>query len=334
LKAYIQDIEYYLPPNILSNEDLNSQNPDWNIEKISELTGIKTRHIVSTETSLDLGESAAKKLFKKNTDLKEKIDYLIFCSQSPDYFLPTSACVLQDKLGLNTRIGAVDVNQGCSGFVYSLGIAKGLIESNQCLNVLIITSETYSKFINPKDKSVRTLFGDGACAILVSCKESPEIGILPVIHGTDGSGYDQLIVPHGGLRNPLSRESYNEIEDESGNIRSQANLYMNGRAIHNFTIKKIPNIFQKTLEKSNMRLDDIDSVIFHQANKFILNNLQKKIKIPDEKIHRSYETIGNTVSSTIPIGLAKEKEKRKSVCNYLILGFGVGLSWAGSVVKY
>ncbi len=334
MNAYIKAIEYYLPPNVVSNEDLIIQNPDWNVKKISDLTGINDRHIVTDETSVDLGESAAKKLFKKHINIRDKIDYLIFCTQSPDYFLPTSACILQDKLGLNTNIGAVDVNQGCSGFVYSLGLAKGLIESKQCENVLIITSETYSKFINPKDKSVRTLFGDGACAILVSTQDCNETGIFPVIHGTDGSGYAQLIVPHGGARNPLSNDSYGEMEDESGNIRSESNLYMNGRAIHNFTIKKIPKVFEETLGRSGLELEDIDSVIFHQANKFILNNLQKKINIPEEKIHRSYESIGNTVSSTIPIGLAKEKEKRKSVSTYLLLGFGVGLSWAGSIVRY
>jgi len=334
LKAYIDEIQYYLPPNKLSNEDLNAENPEWNVKKISDLTGINSRHIVTNETALDLGFCAANKLLKKAPELKDKIDYLIFCTQSPDYFLPTSACILQDKLNLNTKIGAIDVNQGCSGFVYSLGLAKGLVESKQCQNILIVTSETYTKFINPKDKSVRTLFGDGACAILVSAHEGEETAIFPVSHGTDGSGYDQLIVPHGGARNPLSNESYEETMDESGNLRSQSNLYMNGRAIHNFTIKKIPKVFQETLENSGLELDDIDSVIFHQANKFVLNNLQKKINIPNEKIHRSYESIGNTVSSTIPIGLAKEKEKRKSVSTYLLLGFGVGLSWAGSIVRY
>jgi 3-oxoacyl-[acyl-carrier-protein] synthase-3 len=337
IQSYIDKIEFIVPNNKLSNDDLVKENPSWEVDKIYSKTGIHNRYIADCNTtSTDLAVEAGISLFNKYPDLKNEVDYLIFCTQSPDFFLPTSACLIQERIGLRTEIGAIDINQGCSGFVYALSLAKGMIESQQVKNVLIITSETYSKYINNKDKSVRTLFGDAACCTFIQSKEANEELINKVIHGTDGSGAEHLIVPHGAQRNPINESSFVEEMDTSKNLRSPSNLYMNGGAIYTFTLTKIPKVFNQILDSNDLTIDDLDLVIFHQANKFILDAMQRKLKIPDEKMHRSYMEYGNTVCSTIPIGIKIEQdlksESEKKIA--LILGFGVGLSWAGTIIKF
>ena len=338
MKAYIDNIEYFVPENRLSNDDLSKINPEWDVEKIFEKTGISNRFIVDkNQTATDLAISAADKILGKNPELKYLIDYVILCTQSSDYHLPTSACIIQERLGLRQSIGAIDVNQGCSGFVYSLGLAKGLIETKQATHVLVITSDTYSKYINEQDKSVRTLFGDAAACTLIRGLDSDNELITRPIYGTNGKGAEHLIVPDGGSRNPISEISFIERRDDSNNIRSSANLFMNGREIFTFTLTAVPRIFNEILEKENVTLDDIDIVVLHQANKFIIDSIQKKLKIPEHKMHRSYGEFGNTVSSTIPIGLKQELMKsRKNTGSRtaLLLGFGVGLSWAGNIVNF
>jgi 3-oxoacyl-[acyl-carrier-protein] synthase-3 len=230
----------------------------------------------------------------------------------------------------------LDFNLGCSGFIYGLGIAKGLIESSQIKNVLLITAETYTKFINSNDKSVRTIFGDaGAATLIVSTDEDKPI-IGPFVYGTDGSGYKNLIVPVGGIRFPKATIKYKEKEDASGNIRSEENLFMNGAEIFNFTIKSIPKVVHQLLEKAKLNQDDIDFFVFHQANKFILEHLRKKIKIPKEKFIISLKDCGNTVSSTIPIALKNKIDdgtiNKGSII--MLVGFGVGYSWGATVLKW
>jgi 3-oxoacyl-[acyl-carrier-protein] synthase-3 len=337
IKAFINKIEFIVPKNKLSNSSLVKENPSWDIDKIYNKTGIENRFIAGKDTTaVDLAIEAGNLFFKKNPKDKKKIDYLIFCTQSPDYFLPTSACIIQNKLGLGTNIGAIDVNQGCSGFVYSLSLAKGMIESNQVNNILIITSETYSKYINDGDKSVRTLFGDAASCILISSKFDDDLKISPVLHGTDGSGAKHLIVPDGGHRSPINDSSNILKYDENKNVRSSSNLYMDGSSIFLFTLSKIPKVFNQILINNKLSMDDLDIVILHQANKMILDTLQKKLKIPERKMHRSYQKYGNTVSSTIPIGLKIEMDKKVESKEKiaLLLGFGVGLSWAGTIIKF
>ena len=259
-QPYINQIEFFVPPLRLSNKMLVEENPSWDVDKIYEKTGIKNRYIADTNTTAtDLAVDAGKKFFDKYPEKKKEIDYLIFCTQSPDFFLPTSACLIQDRLGLRTEIGAIDINQGCSGFVYALSLAKGMIESDQVKNVLIITSETYSKYINDKDKSVRTLFGDAACCTFVDSKKDEKEHISKILHGTDGEGGKHLIVPHGAHKNPINETSYIESEDSSKNIRSHANLYMNGAAIYTFTLTKIPKLFNDILELNEMTINDIDN---------------------------------------------------------------------------
>lgn len=332
-KAYIKAISYYLPNFVLSNSVIAKDFPEWSIDKISEKTGIKNRYIASdNETSGDMAVKASNQLFEEHNIDKSKIDYVILCTQSPDYFLPTTACLVQEKLGLNTSVGALDINLGCSGYVYGLGLAKGLIVSGQAKNVLLITSETYSKFIHPKDKSNKTIFGDAAAASLISVEDG-FAEILNFDYGTDGKGAENLIVKNGGLRN--FKNQTNETIDEFDNYHSDDNLYMNGAEIFIFTLKAVPQLISNTLEKNTLEKNQVDLFILHQANKFMLDNLKKKIKIEDEKFYIHMENCGNTVSSTIPIALyhAQKENKIKPNTNVLLAGFGVGYSWAGTILK-
>lgn len=334
MKVNIKAISYYLPEFSLTNEKISQDFPEWDIEKIASKTGIKERHISAiNEFSSDMAFSAAEKLFKDHNIDRNEIDFLLLCTQSPDYFLPTIACVLQNRLKLKTTVGALDFNLGCSGYVYGLSLAKGLISGGMAKNVLLITSETYSKYIHPKDKSNKTIFGDAAAATLISA-ESGMFEIGDFIFGTDGSGAENLIVKNGGVRYPIIQND--DIIDEYGNVRNDNNLFMNGTEIFNFTSESVPNLIQSILKKTNKSINNIDLFIFHQANKYMLNHLKKKIGIPDEKFYISMENSGNTVSSTIPIALYHALLEQKTLPgeNILLAGFGVGYSWASCILYY
>lgn len=334
--ASIKGIKSYLPEKKLTNEDLHKEYPDWDVEKIYAKTGIKSRSIAaSNETSVDMAVKAAQKLFEEKICKKEEIEMVILCTQSPDYYLPTSACIVHERLGLPKTCGSFDFNLGCSGFVYGLSMAKGMIESGTAKNVLLITSETYTKFLHPSDRSVRTIFGDGAAATYIESLESETNFIGPFVFGTDGSGANELIVPAGGLRLPKSDETSLEREAEAGVIRSDENLYMGGAEIFNFTLKTIPGVVNELLEKSGLSMEEVDYYVFHQANKFMLERLRKKIKIPENKFCINNEHYANTVSATIPMALELEINKGtlKKGDVVMLVGFGVGLSWAANIVK-
>ncbi len=287
------------------------------------------------ECASDLAVAAARRLFETGVCSPEQIDYLILCTQSPDWFLPTTACLVQEKLGLAMDCGAIDINQGCSGFVYGLSLAKGLIESGSAQRVLLITADTYSKFINRRDRSVRTLFGDGAAATLVGGVEAEGAEHLgPFVFGTDGRGAANLIVPAGGLRR-RGDAAIEEYEDKSGNWRSERDLFMNGPEIFNFTLKIVPRTVDAILEKSALKREDVDLWVFHQANRFMLEKLRTKLGIPPERFPLQMEYCGNVVSSTIPITLQKAKEEGhlRSGSRVALVGFGVGYSWAAAMMR-
>jgi len=317
----ISEIETYFPEKKVTNEDLQKEFPEWSPEKIFNKVGVKQRYTASAEeTVLELAVKASEKLLKKID--KNEIDFILFCTQSPDYHLPTTACILQDRLGLRKNIGALDFNLGCSGFVYGLSIAKGLIATGAAQNILLVTAETYTKYLRKSDKSNRTIFGDGAAATLIQKDEAKEN--FQFILGTDGSGYDNLIVRNGGGRNRINKE------DEAGNC-----LYMNGQNIFIFTIEKIPVLVKEILEKNNLTENDVDYYIFHQANAHILRKQREILDIPKEKFYINLEKYGNTVSSTIPIALkdAVETGKIKRGQKIMLIGFGVGLSWGATIVE-
>lgn len=329
--AGILGIEYVLPETVLTNEELAEEYKIWTADKIFKKTGIRERHISSeNETATDLGYFAAQKLLETKKINREDIDFIILVTQTPDYLLPTSACLLQEKLRLGKQVGAFDINLGCSGYIYGLAVSKSLVDTGIARNVLLITAETYSKHINKLDRSTRTIFGDGAAATLVG-NGGMRIGAFDF--GTDGSGSELLMVPSGGAK--LQRSARTGVSKEfDGNIRSQDNLYMDGTGIFEFTIREVPYSVERLLSKENVQLNQIDVFVFHQANKFMLDFLQRIMKISKDKFYVNMSDIGNTVSASIPIAL-----KRALVDgvitggqSVLLCGFGVGLSWGSTVI--
>lgn len=335
-KAYIKGITTYLPEKRLTNEELAKTYSDWNVEKIYQKTGISERAIAATgETAGDLAFMAAEKLFNNGICKKEEIEFLLLCTQSPDYFLPTTACILQDRLGLPTSCGALDFNLGCSGYIYGLSIAKGLIETGMVRNVVLVTSETYSKYIHPSDRSVRTIFGDGSAATFIASIDSEKDYIGPFVFGTDGARFEQLIVRSGGHRTPFSPKSAEDEPPFDNSYCPDQYLTMDGPEIFNFTLEVVPKTVKELLNKSGKTMDDINMFVFHQANKFMLERLRNKMKIPEGRFCINNEHYGNTVSATIPMALEIEI-KKGSLQNdntVLLVGFGVGLSWGATLVK-
>lgn len=331
-EAYLKAISYYLPGQVLTNEELVSEFPGWTVEKVAQKLGINSRHIAGeNETAGDMAEQAALNLFREWDIKPETIDFILLCTQSPDYFLPTTACLLQNHLGIPEKSGAIDFNLGCSGFVYGLALAKGLIASNTANNILLLTSETYTKHIHKNDIGNRTIFGDAACATLISSEGMALIGEFSL--GTDGKGANNLIVKTGGMRHRKSLEDYCMNE---GVCKSSDHLYMNGSEIFSFTLDNVPEVVNETLLRNQLAKEEIDLFVFHQANKYLLNFLMKKMKIDEEKFFICIENYGNTVSSTIPIALydAIKNNYIQSGKNVLISGFGVGYSWAGNILRF
>ena len=334
MSVYIQSIEFDLPVGILTNEEIASGSASWTAEKILSKTGIHTRHVAAeNECASDFAARAAEKVLAKFD--RSKVDYLIYCTQSPDYLLPTTACIIQDRLGLSTNCGTLDINLGCSGYIYGLGLARALIESSQASSVLFLTGDTYTKYINPKDNSVRTLFGDAGTATLLG-----KLGGIaelrdPFVYGTDGKGAGNLIVKNGGARHAFNPTS-DDIVDGTGNVHTDNNLYMNGAEIFSFTSTSVPKLVKSMLEKSGRTDEDIDLYIFHQANSFMLKHLQRMIKIPTEKFFIDMEDCGNTVSSTIPIALCKAQASGRLTrgMNVMVVGFGVGYSWGATIIEW
>ena len=336
MNAQIRAIACYLPPAVLSNAELSREFVDWGVDQIESKTGIRERHVAGpNECSSDLAAAAAQELFAGGACTPSEIDFLLLCTQTPDYFLPTTACIIQDRLGIPTTAGAIDFNLGCSGYIYGLSLAQGLIQTGQARNVLLLTAETYTKFIHPQDKSVRTIFGDAAAATLLSAVEGPA-RTAAYVFGTDGKGAANLIVPAGGLRQPISETTARVTEDSSGNRRSPQNLYMNGAAIFNFTLEVVPDCVAKLLARTGKRADDIDLFVFHQANRFMLEHLRRKLKLPSEKFYINLADCGNTVSSTIPIALHRAVKDGTLADGALVMlvGFGVGYSWGATLLEW
>ena len=332
MKTYIRAISYFTPQGVQTNADIIKDFPDWSEKKISVKIGIDKRYIAGKDqTAGDLAFEAAEQLFREHQIDKSSIDALILCTQSPDYFLPTTACVLQDRLGLPIRILAFDYNLGCSGYVNGLAIAKGLIAGGMAKNVLLLTDETYHKYIHPKDRGNRSLFSDAAAATLVSTEGFAEI--QEVVFGTDGSGYKNLIVESGAHRLPEKQGI--ALDPENGIIQSPDYLFMDGSKIFNFTLEAVPVLVKQVLEKNRLQQGEVDLFVFHQANKHMLTFIREAIGIPEEKFYMCLANFGNTVSSTIPIALyhALQDGSLKSNQNILLAGFGVGYSWAGLNLK-
>lgn len=333
MDAYIKAVSCYLPEKVVTNDELAEIFPEWDAEKVSKKTGIVNRHIsAQEETATDMAFCAAQKLFAENPNLKESVDFLLFCTQSADYKLPTSACILQERLELPTSVGAIDYNLGCSGFVYGLALAKGLLIGHIASNILLLTAESYSKYLHPKDKGCMTIFGDGAAATIIAGDGFAKIGEF--VMGTDGKGEENLIVKTGGARFP--QPQYNEERDVNGYYKASDYLYMNGPEIFNFTLDAVPSLIEDCVVKNNMSKDDIDYYVLHQANKYMLDTIRKVCGIPKEKFYVNLVNTGNTVSASIPIALkeAIDTGMIRESNSVIIAGFGVGYSYGACLLNF
>ncbi len=328
----IVDIELFLPKKVLTNAELVVDFPEWTEEQVLKKTGIARRHIAGkNETASDLAFGAAEKLLAKYSGVIKKIDLLLFCTQSPDYALPTSACLLQERLGLSTSCLAFDYNLGCSGYVTGLSLANAMLLSGEVKNVLLLTGETYSKWMDHRDKSVRVIFGDAGTATLMTLAAS-ELKLGPFVYGTDGRGKNKLIV-HGSGARLLEDDSGLELLSEE---QRPDTLFMDGAEVFSFTIKKVPEAVKAILEKADLTIGDVDWFVFHQANLFMLNHLRKQCRIPKDKFVICLEDVGNTVSNTLPVTLKSmiDDGRLKSGNRVLLIGFGVGYSWSSCIVDW
>ena len=301
-------IAYELASGILTNEDLVRIFPEWTTDKVFSKTGIASRCVAKEgETALDLAERAARKLFAMEGISASDIDFILLCTQSSEYRLPSSSCLLQNRLGIPSTAGALTFDHGCSGFIYGLSLAKGLIVGKIAKKILFLTAETYTKYIAKEDKSTQSIFGDGAAAIFIDEEMAGRIGAFSF--GTDGSGAEKLIAIDG-------------------------RLFMDGPDIFNFTLDIVPKTMEDVLAKNGLSRDDIDLYVFHQANKFMLDTIRKVNGLPRDKFYVNLENTGNTVSSTIPIALKQldEAGRLKSGMKVMLMGFGVGLSWGATVI--
>jgi len=329
--AFIRHIEYHIPETFLSTAELSECFPEWNVERIHRKTGIAERpYTTDEETAGDLAFKAAEKIFAAGICSPDEIDLLVLCTQTPDYVLPTTACLLQERLGLPTSCAAFDFNLGCSGYVYGLAIVKGLLETGAAQKALFLTGETYTKWIAEDDKSVRTIFGDGGSATLIELADGEE-KIGPFVLGSDGKGAKNLIVHESGARK-LTDEAREELHEDC----RPGYLYMHGPRIFTFTVDAIPPVYTELLEKANITVDDLDYVVFHQANQFMLNHLISRCNIPEEKFIIRMEKFANTVSATIPIVLTEMRNEGLLVpgTKVALVGFGVGYSWGGVIVEF
>jgi len=322
--AAIGPVAIHLPEKVEDNDYLAALFPKWDMDLIYAKTGIRERHLAAPdECSSDLGVAAAEKLFAEHNIDRSTIDFLLFCTQTPDYPLPTTACLMQDRLHLPSGVGALDFNLGCSGFVYGLALADGLIRAGYAQRVLLITAETYSKFISPVDRSLRTIFGDGAAATLIEVSDTPSLGAF--VFGTDGSGGDMLLVAEGG-----ARPKEHAIQPRKRR-RWPSSLYMDGPELVKFSLDVVPPLVEKVLAKANWTREQVDLYLIHQATRFLLNHLRERLELDEEITPEALQQYGNTVSSTIPILIhdLRRTARLRPGKQTLLLGFGVGLSWAG-----
>jgi len=335
MRVVIKDVAYYLPTQIVTNDDLLKENPDWKMDLIRARSGVEQRHIAKkNETALDLSLSACQQLFLKNEELFDQVDGLICCTQSPDYIMPPNACILHKALDLSENVFAFDFNLACSGYVYGLALAQGLIHAGTAKHILFVTADTYSKYIHEQDRSARSLFGDGAAVSWLTISESTR-GIIDIQCSTAGKDYEKFMIPAGACRMPASPETCLSDLDDNGNVRTLENIHMDGMGVLVFVNSKVPKQIRSLLERNNLSINEIDLFIFHQASKMALESLTRLLKIPSEKVFNNLSKIGNTVSASIPIALkmALREGVAKPGDKVLLCGFGVGLSWGSAIIE-
>lgn len=329
MTARIEKICYALPDAVVSNAELRKIYPDWDFDRLEERTGVFERHIADDgETALDLAERACRDL-----DL-EGVDGLIFCTETPDHPIPSNACLLHGRLGLAKNVPSLDINMGCSGYVYSLEVARGMIATGTAKRILLATGDTYSQFINSGDRATRVLFGDGVAISIIVASDDGN-GIIDLTMGSDGKYYDRFMVPAGGARQPLNDATSIETTDKSGNVRASENITMDGFGVLSFFNATIPGEVRDLLERNDLSVADIDVFVFHQASRVALDSIARALKIADDKMVNNMGRVGNLVSASVPVSLkmALDAGQAKPGDLAVLCGFGVGLSWATALVR-
>jgi 3-oxoacyl-[acyl-carrier-protein] synthase-3 len=336
MNAELKALTYYLPQGREENQHLAHLHPGRTTAEMSERTGIRERAVSArNEIASDLGLAAATKLLDVEDIERESIDFLLLCTCSPDYFFPSTSCILQHRLGLRRDIGALDINLGCSGYVYSMSVAKSLVETGQAQNVLLITAETYSKYCAEDDRSTRLLFGDGASASLIRAAAVDEVSgadIGPFVFGTDGGGAELLFVHNGAFREVA--ETCQKIDQET--TRKAVSMYMDGPKMFAFATSAVPEAVQALLKRASLSVSDVDVFIFHQASAYILQRIAHALRIPSDKVLISMDDCGNTGASSIPIVLSRAISAGtvQAGTRVVLVGFGTGLSWAATVLRW
>lgn len=333
MSAAIQSIAFFLPETRLSNDMLAAEFPGVSAEAIYKQSGIRQRCIADDSlTPADLAVQAAHALFSRQQVAPAEIDAILYCTEGLDYKAPATACLLHQRLKMKSGCLALDIPAGCTGFMNGLMVAQGLIGKNGIRNVLLLTAEITTKVIDQKDIHLRMLFGDGACATLVSASEHDRLGHF--VFGTDGNGAEYLWVEHSGMRNPAD-SNWLEAQRHNPNGLKNGRMIMKGDELLHFALTHVPPLIKDTLSANHLSEEDIDLFVFHQASGIILRSLRRKCRIPEEKFFLHIENCGNTVSSSIPLALyhAIHGEHIGQGSKVMLVGFGVGLSWSATVIE-
>ena len=331
----ITAISYVTGEERLTSAELVSRFGAEAMKKIESISGILERRIAGKNIcASDLALKSTELLFEKKPHLREEIDLLIFATQTPDYMMPTTACIMQDRLRLKKSCATFDINLGCSQFPYAIATAMSWINSGLVKKALVINADTPSKLIHPLDKSAVSLFGDASATILI--EQTSKKSFIDFEFGSDGSGFENLICPTSGMRKPRTSEDEIEIKDDDGNIRTNANMFINGFSIFAFAYKAIPETITKLLNKNSLTIDDIDLFVFHQAGEMMVSSSAKRLKIPPSKLYFKMHDIGNCGGASIPIALADavKNGRLKNGMRIVVCAFGVGLSWGASIIDW
>lgn len=326
----IKGIAACVPSESIAVKDLGLFTEDES-NRFSTSTGIYNLRIAGLDTTTsDLAYHAAKQLMSDLNWEAEDIDVLVFVSQTPDYILPSTSSILQNRLGLSEDTLVFDISLGCSGWIYGLITITNLISGGSLKKGLLLVGDTISKTCSSNDKSTYPLFGDAGTATAVEFQPNAEP--IKFHWGVDGSGSKAIIIPDGGFRNQFTHNSFIKDKFDEGVIRAKKDLTLEGMDVFSFGISKAPETVNKLIDNFNIDKDGIDHFLFHQANKFMNEKIRKKLKIPEEKVPYSLKNFGNTSSATIPLTIVTElkNELTNSTKNIIACGFGVGLSW-GSV---
>lgn len=303
----ISGIAYALPSRVVTNEDLAAEHPDWDMSRVQTRTGVLRRHIADGETALDLAYRATDKLIAAHPAAK-KADAILFCTQTPDHVMPPNSALLHEHLALPDGVFALDFTLACSGFVYGLAQAQGLVAAGIASSILLVTADTYSRIIDPDDRGPRVLFGDGAAVTWIT---SGDRGLVDIAVATSGRDHRGFIVPKGS------------------NV-----LRMDGLQVLGFIQSHVPAQVSELLARNGLSVEDIDLFVFHQASRLALDALRRLLRIPEERMYSNLERVGNTVSASIPMALrdAIDEGRAGPGSRVLLCGFGVGMSWASAIV--